>query len=506
MKLNEIASFLDCEVFGSSDIEVTGLSCDSRKIEKGTREGGMLFAAIPGEHVDGHSFVRQAVEAGARVVLAEKKTEGIGASQVIVPDIREALSRVSDIFYGEPSKRLTLIGVTGTNGKTTTTYILESIIKKAGFNPGVIGTINYRYNGKTIPAPHTTPQSPELHKILKEMADNGVTHCVMEVSSHSLEQKRVAHCRFASGIFTNLTHDHLDYHKTMDEYFRCKSVLFRHLEERGGAMVVNIDDSWGRILKEEFPSAITFSLKEDASVFPRQYSLLEGRTEAVVSTPGGDVAVSSHLVGEYNLQNILGAIGAAYSVGIGAQAISEGISSLERVPGRLEKLESKGDRSFRAYVDYAHTGDALERALLALRPVTSGRLITVFGCGGNRDRLKRPKMGEISARLSNLTIVTSDNPRDEEPLEIIREIEAGITLKKISCGDAPSEKGYMVVPDRKEAIKKAVSLASNGDTILVAGKGHEDYQIVKGVKSHFDDFEVLNEAIGELDAAGPAHR
>ncbi|CAG1066374.1 UDP-N-acetylmuramoyl-L-alanyl-D-glutamate--2, 6-diaminopimelate ligase [uncultured bacterium] len=495
MKLSDIVPFLDCQVFGSVDIDITGISTDSRKIASSPQ--GVLFAAVPGEHVDGHAYIPAAVSSGAVCVLAEKQTPSIGATQVIVPDIREAVARAADLIFGEPSKKLVLIGITGTNGKTTTTYILESILKKAGANPGVIGTVNYRYNGRVFAAPHTTPQAPELQAILKEMAGGGVTHCVMEVSSHALEQKRAGHCRFKAGVFTNLTHDHLDYHKTMEEYFRCKSLLFTHLNENGGASVVNVDDPWGKKLKGAFSGALTFSLSSGADVFPKSFSLLEGRTEAVISTPSGDVLVSSHLVGEYNLQNILGAVAAAASIGIGKEAISQGISALERVPGRLEKLESKAG-NFRAYVDYAHTGDALERALEALRPVTSGRLMTVFGCGGNRDRGKRPKMGAIAARLSDFTIVTSDNPRDEEPLEIIKEIEAGISgFRKFDPAVSPSEKGYMVIPDRKEAIRKAVALAGSGDTILVAGKGHEDYQIIKGVKHHFDDFEVIREAMEE---------
>ena len=496
MKISDIVPFLDCQVFGSLDIDITGISTDSRAIARAP--SGILFAAMPGEHVDGHSYIPAAVEAGAACVLAERQTPFITATQVIVPDIREAVARVADLISGEPSKKLVLLGITGTNGKTTTTYILESILRSAGANPGVIGTVNYRYNGRVFAASHTTPQAPELQAILREMAEGGVTHCVMEVSSHALEQKRVDSCRFRAGVFTNLTHDHLDYHKTMDEYFRCKSLLFSHLQETGGASVVNIDDPWGRRLKEAFPGAMTFSLKQGASVYPKSFSLLEGRTEAVIATPAGDIQVSSHLVGEYNLQNILGAIAAASAIGIGKEAIGKGVCALERVPGRLEKIESKGPRAFRAYVDYAHTGDALERALQALRPVTSGRLITVFGCGGNRDRGKRPKMAEISARLSDFTIVTSDNPRDEDPLEIIKEIESGIRgLQKFEPAGSPSEKGYMVVPDRKEAIRKAVALAGSGDTILVAGKGHEDYQIIKGVKHHFDDFEVIKEAIAD---------
>jgi len=492
MKLSDIAPFLDCKVSGSLDIDITGISTDSRRIGSAT-----LFAAIPGEHVDGHAYIPAAVEAGAVCVLAERLTPSVKATQVIVPDIREALARTADLISGEPSKKLVVIGVTGTNGKTTTTYILEAILKAAGANPGVIGTVNYRYNGKIFAAPHTTPQAPELQAILKEMASSGVTHCVMEVSSHALEQKRVGYCRFRAGVFTNLTLDHLDYHRTMDEYFRCKSLLFSYLEENNGASVVNIDDPWGAKLKAAHPSALTFSLRSGASVFPRSFTLLEGRTEAEIATPSGAVGVSTHLVGEYNLQNILGAVAVSSAIGISKEAMTIGISSLERVPGRLEKIESKGEKAFCAYVDYAHTSDALERALKALRPVTGGRLITVFGCGGNRDRTKRPKMGEAAAALSDFTIVTSDNPRDEDPLEIIREIEAGIKgARRFEPYESPSAGGYMVIPDRKEAIRKAVEMAGSSDTLLVAGKGHEDYQIIRGVKHHFDDFEVLKEAMG----------
>ncbi len=503
MRLKVLIGSLDCEVLGTkdADFEVVGISVDSRDIKKGAEGEGVLFAAIQGEHVDGHKFIKTAVENGAVCVMAERPAQGIPVPQVIVPDARAALSRISDVFYGEPSKKLIMTGVTGTNGKTTTTYLLESIFREAGFNPGVIGTVNYRYGGKTFPATHTTPDAPYLHKILREMLDAGVTHCVMEVSSHSLAQKRVNDCRFNVGVFTNLTHEHLDYHHTMEEYFRCKSVLFRLLKDSGGFSVINIDDPWGKLLKKEFPSAFTYSLKEGASISPSDYRLREGLTEASVKTPAGYVQISSHLVGEYNLQNILASIGAGYALGVDCDTLGKGINALRRVPGRLEKIEASrpGAGPFRAYVDYAHTGDALERALLALKRVSGGRVITVFGCGGNRDRLKRPKMGEVSARLSDISIITSDNPRDEDPIEIIKEIEAGITGVKKSGPDETLEgKCYTVIPERGTAIRKAVKTARKGDTILVAGKGHEDYQIIKGKKTRFDDFEVLNEAIKDL--------
>ncbi|MBI2412031.1 MAG: UDP-N-acetylmuramoyl-L-alanyl-D-glutamate--2,6-diaminopimelate ligase [Deltaproteobacteria bacterium] len=499
MVLQTLIKSLDARVAGDSDIEVSGIAYDSRSVRP-----GFIFAAIPGEHVDGHSFIGRAVEAGASCVLAERETENTAATQVIVKDIRAALSKVSALFYGEPSKRLTLVGVTGTNGKTTTTYLLESIFKAANLNPGVIGTVNYRYNGATFEAPHTTPQAPDLQRLLKDMADAGVTHAIMEASSHALEQKRAGDCAFKVGIFTNLTLDHLDYHKTMDEYFNAKAILFGLVKDNSGRTVVNIDDAWGVKLKEMYPASITVSLEKGADVYPSKYALKDGMTEAVVRTPSGDVNISSHLVGEYNLQNILTAVAASYALGIEGAKISGGISSLARVPGRLEKIEALGARPFRAYVDYAHTSDALERALNALRPVSTGRIITVFGCGGNRDRTKRPKMGGIAARLSDVTIITSDNPRDEDPIEIIKEIEAGIEGTARKKADEPlAGHCYTVIPDRTEAIWKAVSEASAGDTILVAGKGHEDYQIVKGKKSRFSDFEVLRSAI---DGSGKAGR
>ncbi len=501
MRLKSLISSLDCEVLGIKDVEVTGISLDSRDIGKGAQGTGPLFAAMPGEHVDGHAFIKNAIERGASCVLAERPSEGITVPQIIVGDARAALSRISDVFYGEPSGKFIMAGVTGTNGKTTTTYLLESILREAGFNPGVIGTVNCRYNGKTIPSTHTTPEAPGLHRIFREMADAGVTHCVMEVSSHALAQKRVNDCRFKVGVFTNLTHEHLDYHRTMEEYFAAKSILFKLLKDSGGFSVVNIDDPWGKLLVKDLPGALTFSLKEGASVYPSRYNLLEDRTEAAIATPAGPVNISSRLVGEYNLQNILGSVGAACALGIDSDSIARGINSLDRVPGRLEKIEvnSPGGR-FRAYVDYAHTGDALERALLALKRITEGRVITVFGCGGNRDRLKRPRMGEISTRLSSISIITSDNPRDEDPLEIIKEIESGIKgVKKCGPRDTLKEKCYTVIPERSEAIRKAITTARGRDTILVAGKGHEDYQIIKGKKIHCDDTEVLNDAIRELN-------
>jgi UDP-N-acetylmuramoyl-L-alanyl-D-glutamate--2,6-diaminopimelate ligase len=321
----------------------------------------------------------------------------------------------------------------------------------------------------------------------------------MEVSSHALSQKRVEDCVFKAGVFTNLTHEHLDYHHTMEEYFDAKAILFKRLlKNSGGVPVINVDDAWGSRLAGGLNEAITFSLCSDkaASIAPKRATLGDSGIQAVCDTPAGAIAIRSSLVGEYNLQNILGAIGASIAVGIKPERIEAGIANLKRVPGRLEK--SAGQMGIAAYVDYAHTGDALKRALEALRQVAKGRIITVFGCGGNRDRGKRPEMGAVSAALSDITIITSDNPRDEDPLEIIKEVEAGAIkagARRCNGSETPETKAYVVMPDRREAIQKAVSLAREGDTVLVAGKGHEVCQIALGVSSHFNDLEELDGAI-----------
>jgi len=503
MRLKELISPLKgARIIGGEDAEVTGICIDSRVVARGPGAGGPLFAALPGEHVDGHGFIATAERAGASAILAHKPAEGVVVPQVIVDDVRAALSEISDEYYGKPSREIAVAGITGTNGKTTTAYILESILDAAGYASGVVGTVNYRHGGRVFPAPHTTPQAPELHRILREMAEGGVTHCVMEVSSHALEQKRVADCAFRVGVFTNLTHDHLDYHRTMEEYYRCKALLFGIVRARGGVLVTNIDNSWGRLLKRDFPESITYSLGEGADIYPKEYSLEGGTIRASVRTPSGVAELASQLAGEYNLQNMLAAASAAFALGVGLASIEDGVAALSSVPGRLEKVVSP--EGWTAYVDYAHTGDALERALGALAQISTGRIITVFGCGGNRDRGKRPEMGEVATRLSDFSIVTSDNPRDEDPEEIIREIEAGITgVKKYSAGEAVQGRGYMTEIDRAQAIKKAASMARRGDTILIAGKGHEDYQIVKGEKRHFSDIEVLAFAASGPGASGP---
>ncbi len=505
MKLKDLIEGLDVKLEpagggGGGDVEVRGIACDSREVGE-----GFLFVALKGTDSDGAAYAADAVKRGASVVLSENKVDA-GVQAVVTKDVRGSLAAVSARFYGEPSKRLEhLAGVTGTNGKTTVCYLLESIFTAAGYNSGVMGTISYRYGGVSVPAPLTTPGAPQLQKTLREMADAGVTHVALEVSSHAIAQKRADYCRFTVKVFTNLTREHLDYHGTMEEYFEAKSRLFTAPEFEGKAVingaaaaVINIDDEWGRRLYEMVAErngggVLRYSLagrSKEADIFPVHFSFTEDGIEVVLSTPAGELKLRSPLVGEYNLYNIMAAAGAAIAMGIGTDDIKEGVAKLKNVPGRLELVESGS--GIRAYVDYAHTPDALDRSLGALKAVSAGRLITVFGCGGDRDVSKRAPMGEAVARLSDITVVTSDNPRSEDPAAIIDDIKEGLKdYKEFGPGDEPTEGGYTVEVDRGEAIGRAVAMARSGDTLLVAGKGHESYQVIGDEWLPFDDREVL---------------
>ncbi|MFQ5427481.1 MAG: UDP-N-acetylmuramoyl-L-alanyl-D-glutamate--2,6-diaminopimelate ligase [Thermodesulfobacteriota bacterium] len=505
MRVRDIRDMLEgCQIIGPDEIEISHISCDSRS----ELHGGSLFAAIEGESLDGYSFIGEALDKGARCVLSERPwpadDRGETITEIIVPDVREALGLVSAGLYGMPSAGLTLVGVTGTNGKTTVTYLLESIFRASGFETGVIGTVNYRYRDSEIPAPNTTPGAPSLQRLLRDMREAGVTHCAMEVSSHGLEQKRVSGCAFDAAVFTNLTHDHMDYHATVEDYFRAKTQLFTHLKA-GGSSVVNMDDPWGARLAASLPGLITTGMAEEADIHPRGLSVTPEGIDALVQTPTGSVSVSTAMTGRFNVYNILSAIGVSHALGIEIGAIEEGISVLQGVPGRLQRVFSSapqqegGKVPYRAYVDYAHTPDALARLLTTAREMSGDRIILVFGCGGNRDRSKRAEMGEAAARLADIIIVTSDNPRDEDPALIIKDIERGLEgVRKIEKGGvvpASAEKAYMVCVDRREAIEEAVAMAGTGDTLLVAGKGHEDYQITGSVRSHFDDVLELGRAM-----------
>ncbi|PKN04903.1 MAG: UDP-N-acetylmuramoyl-L-alanyl-D-glutamate--2,6-diaminopimelate ligase [Deltaproteobacteria bacterium HGW-Deltaproteobacteria-9] len=469
-------------------------------------KSGSLFVAIQGLVHDGHDFIRQALDNGARFIVHQKDIHvPDGVMAIRVPDSRRALGQLAKNYFGDPSSRLTLIGITGTSGKTTVAYLLESILTAAGFSCGVLGTVNYRYNGKTIPAPNTTPESFEMQKILSEMQSSGVTHVIAEISSHALDLRRVDDCAFDLGIFTNLSPEHLDYHHDMEDYFRAKKRFFTEIlpqskKSSPRKMVINRDDPWGRRLFGEIGmSALSYGLeKGNETTVDSEEITLEG-IKALISLSGRKIAVTSRLIGRFNLSNILAAAAAASALGVAPSATEAGINHMSLVPGRLERIDSTA--GVHVFVDYAHKPDALKQVLQNLDKLKQKRILTVFGCGGNRDRAKRPLMGETASRYSNLTILTSDNPRKEEPLAIIGEIEAGIDRQKtvkVSPDHPELPQGmnaYMVIADRKSAITAAVNLAEAGDIVLIAGKGHEDYQIFGTKKIPFDDRIVAKQAL-----------
>ena len=472
---------------------------------------GYLFAAVRGLREDGKRFIPDALSRGARFLLLEQVLESQTGVQIVVPDVRAALARLSCAFYGHPSSSMVLIGITGTNGKTTTSYLIESILKEDGRKVGVIGTVNYRYPGREMAAATTTPESLDLQRTLREMRDAGVTHAILEVSSHSLHLQRVRGCDFDVALFTNLTRDHLDYHLSMEEYFRAKQLLFTQAlaesrKEKRFA-VINIDDPRGdELSRVAAGSPIRYGVIQRGEIWPETVEEGADGVRCRVVTPRGSWETSSPLIGRHNLYNILGAVGSAEALGVPPQAIASGIARLQRVPGRLERVPAAD--GIRVFVDYAHTPDALERALETLRRLRPARLIVVFGCGGDRDRGKRPVMGKVGAAGSEVAIITSDNPRTEDPLGIIGEVEEGArstgrrkfpSLEMSAGFDSP---GYALVPDRREAIRAAIGLARSGDVVLIAGKGHEDYQVLGHGKIHFDDREEAAEALASLSGRG----
>lgn len=490
---------------GDLEQEVSGLSYDSRKVGSGE-----VFFATPGEKVDGHTYIADAVRRGAAAVVVSRDGNWPRpAASFRVKDVRRSMGLWAAHFYGRPSAKIRLIGVTGTNGKTTLTYLIESVLRAAAMPPGVIGTINYRYGGHEVPSHHTTPESLDLQAMLAEMLQAGVKAVAIEVSSHALAQQRVRGLDFDIGVFTNLSRDHLDYHRDMDDYFLAKSKLFTdYLEassKRRKAAVVYGDDPRGGQLIEKIRShdfaLWSYGEGQQCDVHPVNIERDVRGLRGTIRAREQIIELDSPLIGAANLQNILGAVGVGRALGIDANVVAEGIKQLKSVPGRLEKVANPRDITI--LVDYAHSPDALEKVLGAVRPLTRGKVICVFGCGGDRDRGKRPIMGEIAARLSDLVVLTSDNPRTEEPSAIIEEVETGVTktpLRKLGGSDLRSsgevKRGYLVEPDRRKAIAIAISAALAGDLVLIAGKGHEDYQILGTDKIHFDDREVAREEAG----------
>jgi UDP-N-acetylmuramoyl-L-alanyl-D-glutamate--2,6-diaminopimelate ligase len=502
MKLGDLLKVLETRPAAlpqeALDREVLDLADDSRKVVPGS-----LFVAVRGFHVDGHRFILQAVEQGAIAVVAEEDggKGGEGVPVIRVPDSRAALARIAAAFYGHPSRRLKLVGITGTKGKTTTSYLVKSIIEAAGRTAGLIGTIDYRVGNRIYPAPNTTPESLDLQKLLAEMADARAGYCVMEVSSHALALGRTDGCVFETAVFTNLAQDHLDFHNDMESYFQAKLLLFTALAS-GRTAVVNADDAASReIIGKTAATVYTFGMSEQADIRPaREIGHGIGGLSFSVRTPKGIVSVESPLVGKHNVYNILAAIGVGLSQEFSVDAIARGIKSMKAVPGRMEKVDE--GQPFGVIVDYAHTEGSLAQLLEAVREVAEGRVITVFGCGGDRDRTKRPKMGAVAVKESDAAIVTTDNPRTEDPLAIIGEIESGMAAAGVRVASLEgTRKGvsgktpYLVIPERRAAIAGAVGIAKPGDVVVLAGKGHEDYQIIGDTKLHFDDREVAREEI-----------
>lgn len=508
MELSKVLKGIEIrKIAGQTQIEIEGLAYHSSHVSK-----GFLFAALRGLEADGHRFIEDAIRRGAEAVLLEEERELSGKTAILVPNSRRALARVSSNFYGDPSSRMRLIGITGTNGKTTTTFLLESILKQAGFSVGVLGTINYRYGGRTFPAPNTTPESSDLQKTLREMEREGVSHVIMEVSSHGLDLDRVYGCEFDLAVFTNLTSDHLDYHKTVEHYFQSKRKLFTELlatsSKPGRLAVTNGDDPRGNAIVEGLAlPALRYGLDPTCEV--RADGLLTSfdGLRCRIETPQGAFSIESKLIGRFNVHNILAAVATGLGAGVPLEILKRGVEELDGVPGRFETVPNR--KGIHVIVDYAHTHDALERVLTGIRdllenPALRGaRVITVFGCGGDRDRTKRPLMAQAAGRYSDLILLTSDNPRTEDPLAIIEEAERGFGTLGLEAWPPSgvkawrSRKGYLKVPDRREAIRLAIQLAQVGDIVLIAGKGHEDYQVIGKKKFPFDDRIEARKALEE---------
>lgn len=500
------------QIWGDENIPVQGLAYHSGRVQPGD-----VFVALKGYQTDGHLYIAKAIDQGAQAIIVENQMPPHpGIVQIQTPDTRLALARMAAAFADHPSHDLTVIGITGTNGKTTTSYILESIWQAGGAKVGVIGTVNCRFGGQVRPSPVTTPESLDLQILLKEMQTDDVSCAIMEVSSHALDLRRAHACRFAGAVFTNLSQDHLDYHQDMQAYFTAKSLLFTELlaadRTSAGLAVINRDDPWGKKLLSQLSTPVlTYGFGPGVDIRPEKFTLSSRGIQARLATPFGRLEFSSPLVGHYNLANILAASSTSLGLGVDPNHVVKGLAAITGVDGRLEPVAVPGQPL--VFVDYAHTPDALTQVLKVLRALDFTRIITVFGCGGDRDRTKRPLMGQAAALGSDLVIVTSDNPRTENPLTIISHIEAGLRdlghlpLQVIDINQATP--GYLLIPDRRQAIRQAVAIGNPGDVILLAGKGHENYQILGTRRLFFDDRQEARAALmakakadGEITSRG----
>lgn len=471
MELSRIAQDLGIEYTGPQ-AEITAVDYDSRKVGRGS-----LFCCLVGEKTDGHNFASMAVEKGASALICQRPLP-LNVPQLIVPDGREAMARAAACFYGHPERELTMLAVTGTNGKTSVTYMVKSVAETAGKKVGLIGTIQNLIGEEKVYTERTTPESVDLFALLRRMADKGVDLVVMEVSSHALAQQRVAGIPFKAGLFTNLTQDHLDYHKTFENYRAAKKKLFAQC----GIAILNGDDETAAYMKEGLSIPVwTMGIYHPGEFYARGIEITTQCASFHLFTPQGNGRISLHISGLFSVYNAMGTAALCTAAGIPFSCIVKGLEGLRGVAGRLECVDT-GDRPFSVYVDYAHTPDALQNVLETARGFTRRRLISVFGCGGDRDHGKRPIMGEIGGRYSDHVILTSDNPRTEDPMDILKAVEEGV--KRTATP-------YIVTENRREAIREALEEAGDGDVIVIAGKGHESYQEINGVRHHFDDKEIV---------------
>ena len=493
MKLKDLLSGSDGILYGDGNVEVKGIAVDSRKVKD-----GYIFFAISGVYNNGNNFIDEAVRLGACAIVSANELQCLSCAHFMA-NPSEVVSQISSKFYNYPDSQLLLFAVTGTNGKTTITYFLESILNLSDLSTGVVGTVNYRYANKSFETQNTTPQASDLNLILSEMVNNSQKAAVLEVSSHGLALGRVNKIEFDTAIFTNLTQDHLDFHKSMDNYFLAKAKLFLGLsnnrKETKKIAIINVDDPYGvKMLKMVNANAtiVTYGIKNNADVTACKIIKSAKQTAFLLKSKFGEININLNFIGEHNIYNALAAGAAALYNGVKIENVKLGLEKLVRVPGRLEKVDA--GQEFSVVVDYAHTDDALKNVLMSLKQLATGKLITVFGCGGDRDRTKRPIMGDVATSFSDFVIVTSDNPRSEDPNAIVLDIEVGIKRAKNS--------NYKIIVDRKLAILEAISMAVSGDIVLLAGKGHETYQIIGNTKYHFSDFEVAMDILESLRKSG----
>jgi len=489
MRLQELLARLGAaELRGDPTLEIVDVTHDSRRSSPGS-----LFVAVRGLAADGNQFVEAARKKGAVAICSEAPPEGEG-TWVRVPDAREALALLSAAALRDPARALDLVGVTGTNGKTTTTYLVDSALRAAGETVGLVGTVEYRVGDRIGEASRTTPESSDLQALFRDMVDAGCRRAVLEVSSHALALKRVHGLEFEVAVFTNLTRDHLDYHGDMDAYFAAKRILFESLLRADGHAIVNLDDDRaGEIAHASRGRVWTYSLENPkADLLAEDVRLSLDGTRFRARTPAGVLEIEMPLIGRFNVQNALGAIGAGLALSLPKDAVQRGIASLKGVPGRMERVSAGQD--FTVLVDYAHTDDALRNLLETVRGLKPRRVVTVFGCGGDRDRTKRPLMGAVAARLSDVVILTSDNPRSEPPEAILEEIRRGIPAARAA--------DTFVVPDRRDAIARALEMGREGVVVVIAGKGHESTQVLRDRTVPFDDRQVARDVLARLTGAG----